>query len=327
MSNVVDGAVALTPTQQRVLDEVMQRGRPRPVFQPALSARLRAGIEEHLADVARDLGQRQLTVHKAALAQVHGCEGRYLAEKERGLTWSVPAAVGAVTHKAIELSVSLSKAGGLASLVDLAMDRLAEDERGPGPWLSGATDLERAEVRSGAVDRALKFEDEFPPVKPSWRPRLESTLLASLCSDRIVVRGKVDLALGQPRGTTSGVLIVDFKTGAPRRDHIDDLRFYALLETLRCGVPPFRVASWYLDSGHCHSEDVDEELLDAAARRLVDGARRMHELDGGRPATLQVGPACHYCPAADHCPAASSCDEDEQFGYRRDARPTGPCLS
>ncbi len=324
----MDGGPPLTPTQQWVLDEVMQRGRPRPAFDPALSAGIRAGIEERLADVARYLGPGQLTVHKAALAQVHGCEGRYVAERERGFTWSVPAAVGAVTHKAIELSVRLSSAGGLASLVDLAMDRLAEDGHGPGAWLSGATECERTEVRSGAVDRALKFEDEFPPVKRSWRPRLESTLLASLCDDRIVVRGKVDLALGQPRGTTAGVLIVDFKTGSPRRDHVDDLRFYALLETLRCGVPPFRVASWYLDSGHCHHEDVDEQLLDAAARRLVDGARNLHELQGGRPATLQAGPACHYCPARDNCAAAASpSGSDGQLVHRGGARPSGPRLS
>ena len=306
----MDGDGALTPTQQRVLDEVMQRGRPRPVFDPALSTRLRSDIEEPLADVASELGDQQLVVHKAALSQVHSCEGRYLAEKEAGFTWSAPAAVGAVTHKAIELSVGLADAGGLAALVDLAIDRLCEDERGPGAWLAGATELERTEVRTAAVDRALKFEDEFPPVKRSWRPRLESTLMASLCDDRIVVRGKVDLALGQPRGTTAGVLIVDFKTGTPRRAHVDDLRFYALLETLRCGVPPFRVASWYLDSGQCHHEDVDEELLDAAARRMVDGACKQHELGTGRrPARLQAGPACHYCPARGDCPAAAGAED------------------
>jgi PD-(D/E)XK nuclease superfamily len=301
----MEGAV-LTPTQERVLTEVMGSGAVRPTFGADLACRLRADLEERLSPVADQLQDGHLVVHKSALARVHTCEGHHLAEAEAGFSWSPAAAVGVVAHKAIELSVSLARPDGLAELVDLAMERLAADpDRGPGAWLAGASELDRAEVRGGAIDRALKFEDEFPPVKRSWRPRLESTLLTSLCEGRIVVRGKVDLALGQARGTRAGVLIVDFKTGRPRRDHTDDLRFYALLETLRAGVPPFRVASWYLDSGQCHHEDVDEELLGAAARRLVDGARKLYELDvARRPPTLTPGPVCHYCSARETCPQA-----------------------
>lgn len=301
-------AAVLTPTQERVLSDLMGNGVPRPSFEADLEPRLRADLEERLEPVAAQLGERQLMVHKSALARVHTCEGHHVAETEAGFSWSAAAAVGVVAHKAIELSVSLAPPDGLAALVDLAIERIASDvDRGPGAWLAGASELERAEVRSGAVDRALKFEDEFPPIKRAWRPRLESTLLTSLCGGRIVIRGKVDLALGRAHGTTAGVLIVDFKTGKPRRDHTDDLRFYALLETLRAGVPPFRVASWYLDSGQCHQEDVDEELLQAAARRLVDGARKLYELEvARRPPTLSAGPVCQYCPARDTCPEAAN---------------------
>ena len=300
-------AAVLTPTQERVLSDLMGNGQARPTFDADLASRLRAELEERLAPVATQLGDRQLVVHKSALSRVHACEGHHVAEAEAGFSWSAPAAVGVVAHKAIELSVSLAPPDGLAALVDVAIERIASDvDRGLGAWLAGASELDRAEVRGGAIDRALKFEDEFPPIKRAWRPRLESTLLTSLCGDRIVVRGKVDLALGQARGTTAGVLIVDFKTGKPRRDHTDDLRFYALLETLRAGVPPFRVASWYLDSGQCHPEDVDEPLLQAAARRLVDGARKLCELDvARRPPTLSAGPVCHYCSARHTCPEAA----------------------
>ena len=305
------GDALLTPTQERVLHEVMGRGQPRPAFSPELAARLRADVEKQLADVAKGLGDGQLVVRKAALAQVHDCEGYRLAEERAGFEWSPGAAIGAVTHKAIELSASLGHARGLAALVDLALERLSADvDRGDGAWLDRASELDRAEVRAGAVDRALKFEDEFPPISQAWRPRLESTLLTALCGDRIVVRGKVDLALGRARGATAGVLIVDFKTGVPWRGHADDLRFYALLETLRTGVPPFRVASWYLDSGQCHQEDVDEDLLEAAARRLVDGARKLYQLHVvGRPPSLQPGPTCRFCPARVTCPGAAEADQ------------------
>jgi len=301
----MEGAV-LTPTQERVLSDVMGSGAERPTFGSDLADRLRADLEERLSPIADHLDGTQLVVHKSALSRVHTCEGHHVAEAAAGFSWSAAAAVGVVAHKAIELSVSMASPEGLAALVDVALERMAGDpDRGPGAWLAGASEVDRAEVRGGAIDRALKFEDEFPPVKRSWRPRLESTLLTSLCGGRIVVRGKVDLALGQARGTTAGVLIVDFKTGKPRRDHVDDLRFYALLETLRAGVPPFRVASWYLDSGQCHHEDVDEGLLQAASRRLVDGARKLYELDvARRPPTLSSGPVCQYCAVRGTCPEA-----------------------
>lgn len=297
----------LTPTQERVLTDVMGRGRRRPEFSPELAAHLREEIEGQLRQVAEGVGDGQLVVHKAALAQVHACEGRRVAEEQAGFEWSPSAAIGIVTHKAIELSASLGPAHGLAALVDLALERLSADvDRGVGAWLARASELDRAEVRTGAIDRALKFEDEFPPLKRAWRPRLESTLLTSFCGHRVVARGKVDLALGQARGVTAGVLIVDFKTGTPWRGHVDDLRFYALLETLRAGVPPFRVASWYLDSGQCHHEDVDEEVLEAAGRRLVDGARKLYELHFvGRRPTLQPGAPCRFCPAQAGCEGAA----------------------
>ncbi len=303
----MDGERALTPTQERVLSELMGKGEPRPDFDPALALRLRSDLEIALAAVADGVGDHQLVVHKAALAQVHACEAHHLAEVERGFTWSPATAMGAVAHKAIELSAVMRHAPGPAELVELALERLAADpDRGPGAWLAVAGEVELAELRAGALDRTLKFADEFPPINLRWRPRIESTLLTALCGDRIVLRGKVDLALGRAEGSRAGVLIVDFKTGRPARNHADDLRFYALLETLRAGVPPFRVASWYLDSGQCHREDVDVPALEAAARRVVDGARKLYELSvEGRPPRLQPGPCCEFCPARGDCEGAA----------------------
>jgi hypothetical protein len=212
-----------------------------------------------------------------------------------------------VAHKAIELSINLQPCPPAAALVDLAVDRLVEDDWdwGPGRWLSEAPAVERAELRAFAADVVHKFQDEFPPLKQAWRPRLESSLSAELCGGRVTLRGKVDLALGQAQGTEARVLIVDFKTGGPAAGHRDDLRFYALLETLRVGVPPFRVASWYLDSGQWHAEDVDEDVLDTAVRRTVDGVTKLVELRvGERAARLQPGPTCGYCVARLGCEGA-----------------------
>jgi hypothetical protein len=307
-------AIDLTPTQRRALDDLRGPGRDRPEFPADLAARLRSRLEEGLADVGDRLAERlgpdgELVVTKRDLAQVHQCERLYTS----GLgtfEWSPLAARGSVVHKALELSMGMAESMPPGELVEHAIERLAEQERGVAAFLTTADAVEHAELRVAATDMVSKFSDEFPPLRKSWRPRVESSLSAPLCGGRVLLRGKVDLALGKADGTTAGVLIVDFKTGRPAPAHVDDLRFYALLETLRVGVPPFRVASWYLDSGHSHPEDVTEELLLTAARRVVDGVRTLVELrvDGRQP-TWRPCISCTFCPARGECEGALAWDE------------------
>ena len=301
----MDGDAALTPTQQRVRTELMGSRSDRPTFDRGLGLRLRDGLETALAPVADGLGDQQLFISKQALSEVHSCERHHVSQAGT-FSWSVATASGTVTHKAIELGATMRPPAAPEQLVDLALDRLTADlDWGPGAWIAAADPVELAELRGAALDRVIKFSDEFPPLKLSWRPRLESSLSTSLCADRICLRGKVDLALGRPEGCRAGVLMVDFKTGRPSRSGADDLRFYALLETLRTGVPPYRVATWYLDSGQYHAEDVGEDLLASAARRVVDGARLLFELRiEGRPPAFHPGPACGYCAEKTDCEGA-----------------------
>jgi hypothetical protein len=166
-----------------------------------------------------------------------------------------------------------------------------------------ASESEQAEVRSRAVDAVTKFDDCFPPISLAWRPRVESRLRTYLVDGRVELSGKVDLVLGQARPTPTGAqartLIIDLKTGGHGSHYAADLRFYALLETLRVGVPPFRLASFYLDSGDWQHEDVDEDLLWATARRTTDGLERLAALQlVGKSPTETAGPQCRWCPAA-----------------------------
>ncbi|HEX2039010.1 MAG TPA: PD-(D/E)XK nuclease family protein [Acidimicrobiales bacterium] len=302
----------LTPTQRRVLEELMAAGRSRPSFRESLADDLRGALETGLAGLVPHLPAEGLRVRKADLAQVHACETHHLAETGVPFDWHARNARGVVAHKAIELSVSLDPSPPAVELVDLALERLVEDdwEWGPGRWLSEAPAVELAELRTFAADVVHKFQDEFPPLKRSWRPRLESSLAAVLCDGLVTLRGKVDLALGQAQGTEARVMIVDFKTGQPAATHVDDLRYYAVLETLRVGVPPFRVASWYLDAGHWHHEDVDEDVLFAAVRRIVDGVVKLVELQvDRRPPQVSPGPACGYCVLRAECSGALAWSE------------------
>jgi len=299
----------LTPVQLRVLDDLMARGRPRPRFAPVLAVDLRARLEEGISPLigeaaagpAADDGP--LWVTKGVLSQVHACEAHHLDEVQQPFAWNAGNARGTVAHRALELTLSSRDSPAPLDLVDRALDSLgADDPRGVlRPWLSGATAVEMADLRAGANDAVSKFIECWPPLKASWTPRTETRIGADLCDDRVVLRGKVDLVLGHARGDEARGLVVDLKTGRAYSSHLDDLRYYALVQTLRVGVPPFRVASYYLDTATFHHEDVTADTLAIAVRRTVDGVRKLVELGLGRPPTITPGPQCGWCRLATSC--------------------------
>jgi hypothetical protein len=298
---------SLNPAQLRVLAGLMGAGEERPAFDPMLPARLMDLLEAGLAEPAGRLGVGELVIHKHLLNQVHQCEQLTIAEQQEGFAWSPRTASGTVAHKAIELAVFSTDDPSPLELVDRALARIADagDPWGPADFLARADEAERAELRAEANDRVAKFLDCFPPIKKQWRPVLESRARVDLLERRVVLKSKVDLALGRRDGDRARVLIVDFKSRAPHRTHIDDLRFYALLDTIRSGVPPFRVASYYLDAARWQHEDIDEDVLFAAAHRVVDGAHKLIELlvDKREPTTTP-GPSCSFCPQRDDCDGA-----------------------
>ena len=116
------------------------------------------------------------------------------------------------------------------------------------------------------------------------------------------VKGKVDLTLGVAEGTRAGKVLVDLKTGGFSPSHDDDLRFYALVEAIKVGVPPRRVATHYLESGDLKHEDVTEPMLASAVARVVDAVNRWLELRSGRLVPVaKPSVACRWCPVLETC--------------------------
>jgi CRISPR/Cas system-associated exonuclease Cas4 (RecB family) len=294
--------VALNPAQQSVRDQLGSAGGDPPEFPSDLGPALEADLAAGLAPLLDELGDGSvLIIAKHGLAQVHGCEARYLHQRDDPFTVSVPVARGTVAHKAIELAVHWPVEPNPLDLVDEALARLQATDHWLADWLATASDVDRAELRSEAGDRVSKFLECFPPLRPSWRPVTESSLRVELFGGRIQLKGKVDLTIGHAVGTTAGKVIVDLKTGRPAPAHTDDLRFYALVETIRIGVPPRLVASYYLDQARSHTERVTIPLLEAALARTVDGARRMVALHDGAVAVKRPSPACRWCALLPDC--------------------------
>lgn len=292
----------LTPVQQEVLDQLGSTARPR--FRDDLRDHLTAELTDALTPLVA-ARREPLVVTKHKLALVHACETRFLADQLAPFTWSPNAARGVVAHKAVELLVGWPRAPIPLDLVDAAIASLERDEHpsSVGSYLASLGDGERAELVAGANDRVAAFLETFPPLQRQWRPVTEARVRADLCQDLVRLHGKIDLSLGFARnGNEAGKVLIDLKTGGPQPAHVDDLRFYALLDTLRAGVPPRLLVNYYLDAGRPRSEAVTEDLLWSAARRLVDGVRAMQDLDDERrPPTVIASWGCRWCPALDRC--------------------------
>jgi hypothetical protein len=99
------------------------------------------------------------------------------------------------------------------------------------------------------------------------------------------------------------MLLVDLKTGFRRPDvERQELRFYALLLTLKHGQPPFRWAAHYVAEGAWDVEDFRPELLETAVRRTVDSIDQAVRLgDPDAQERLRAGRWCRFCPRRDTC--------------------------
>jgi hypothetical protein len=295
----------LNPKQQSVLDELIEPNAPRPKFDEKLKHELTRALEDSISDIDVAADKEQVVISKAQLAQIHTCEGHFLAE-EGAFSWNAASATGSVAHEAAALSFGMREDKPAADLVDIAIDRMSQEKRRgtPGEWLAEAPAEEIADLRIKAVDHVGKFLDIFPPLSNDMSPRFETSISAEVLDKGLKLSGRPDLKLFKPKGNEAGVLIIELKTGRMHPNHLDELRFYSLLETFYTGVPPYRAATFYLETGTWIPEDITVEKLHSAIRRTSEGIRKITEIRKGREATLSPGPTCNFCSARETCSRA-----------------------
>lgn len=303
-------AMELTPVQERTLVELMARDDPRPVFDKGLRDRLSGLIEEKAAPALAKLREGEYVwLSKSRLADLMlRCEGLYQANVmgEGVFELSLPLAVGRLVHRAIEADV-IGERLAEAELVDKALARLRTADPQYDRYVQTLDEVEHAELLGEAIRRITLFRGTMPPLQKAWGPVPELRLKQKLADGKLIISGQVDLSLGRPRDEApmeARRLFIELKTGADRPEFVDDLRFYALLATLYFGVPPFRIATLLLDDGSYRPEDVTEDVLEAAARRVAAAVTTHVELTTEREPVLRPGPWCRWCPRAATCPVA-----------------------
>lgn len=306
----------LTPAQESTLD-LLRRSGEALVFSEAFVQDLREEALETFAHFADRLDGDTIFVTKHTLAGVFGCEAQFLAPDE--FEWTPARARGQVSHRAIQLLINWRGEPEPGELVDEAIARLVNEEKGLTPWLESLGQGDLADLRAMSSDHVTKFMECFPPLDARSRPVTESSTQWPV-DGPILLRGRADLTMGKPFERESRKLIVDLKTGRVIARHREDLRFYAIVETLSRQVPPRKLASFYLDAAQPIVEDVTESLLRSTLRRTLDGVNALIELKvEGRPPSKSPGASCRWCPLA------LGCDEGQTYLRSLDDRETdGP---
>lgn len=295
---------AWTASQTRVFDELLSIGTRRPVCPPGIAEQLRDRLAAAVSDAVALWPESSLWLSKSALFSVEQCEGSYLASRQNpgGAHVSSAIVVGQVSHRGIQLSYTHPG----RSPEWYARSALASccTDAATATWWEQASPGTQSDIIVQAISRVTTFLDSWPPLQPEWVPRFEEPM--SVRIGKVTVSGRPDVVLGRPRGDgTQTMLITDVKSSALREDHTREGQLYALLSTLRHGVPPFRSCVYSLSSGEWTEPDVDVAVLtetaDWLAARIVSIVDVLTE---SRPPLLTPESWCRFCPVVASCTAA-----------------------
>ena len=262
-------------TSVSILDKLRGAGIPRPKADPELAGGLRKWLEDSLAaDVARlGVRGRALRVNNEALGRLRPSESVPSSLRPRDATTGELALLRLVrclfrqwiTTGCIDDPISDALSGEAAS----------GDPGGAVALVSRMSGKERVAFTDAVGAHAARITATWPALSAAWLPRVHERFTVPLCGGRVMLSGIADLVIGPHAASEASVCIVSVQAGRLRGEHRTDLHFLALLETLRAGAAPSRIATYYTGTGELHAEPVDEPLLVAALLRTISGVETL----------------------------------------------------
>lgn len=307
-------------------------GPARPAVDPGLAGGLRDWLQDGLAGsvAALDPEADPVRLTKERLNQVLVCEAHLAARRGAARTVSAELARGTMVDALFRQWVTTGRvddpwADGLAALdADGDRDGIAD-------FLRTLPAERRQAIADEVGEHAARITEAWPVPAAGWLPRTQERLLVPLAGGKVLLSGVIDLALGTPSAGQASVCVVEIKSGRRRVEHRADLHLYALMETLRSGAPPFRVATYYTATGELDVEPVGRDVLVSALHRVLAGAVRLCRLATGAEPSRTPNPLCAWCGELPTCapgrkqagtavPRTSGDDaDDESWGIERAA--------
>jgi hypothetical protein len=244
---------------------------------PGLAGGLREWLEDGVAGPAAELGPDAVPVviGASAVAGVVGTAGTAGVRDP-----SIPLVRAAMVTA---LFRQLVTTGHFGDPFHDALDTLAADDRDAelAAFASRLRPDEREVLADQVRAEAMTMSTRWPRIPPAWLPRTGDRMTVPLAGGRVVLAGVADLVLGAPPVDRSSVCLVEVRTSAPAEEHRRARTFLGLLETLRSGAAPIRVATYYSGPGVLDAEEPGDEELGAAVREVIaTAAERCRALVG-----------------------------------------------
>jgi hypothetical protein len=292
--------VDVAPGGSELLDRLRGREHPRDRIDAELVRRLRALLERAAAP-ASELGlDGPIRLTKSRLRQVLVCERHLVASLEATGRTTVEMLRGRLFDLLFAQVVMGVPLGDDPVAEALAAAQAAGQREVAAEWEALSPD-EREEVHYSVPGVARQLAERWPVLPASAWPRLQEPLRVELAAGRVLLTGRADLVLGAPAPDRVGTTVLDVKSGQRRFDDIEDARWYALLETIRHGAPPFQTGNYYLRDGQLHLEVVRAESLEHHAGKVADAIGRMVHLAAGASPAMTPSGLCPWCPALPRC--------------------------
>jgi hypothetical protein len=287
-------------------DDLLERLRGRAVTRPGVDPGLAGGLRDWLEDgLAEAVGAAAddappVRVNKESLTGALLCEAHLVARRTAPRVVTVELARGSLIDALFRQWVTTGR------LDDPWADAVAAvgvggDVDGIAAFVAGLPAEGRTALADEIAGQAAGIVARWPVPSPGWLPRTQERLVVPLAGGRVVLSGVVDLAFGGPAGDRASVCVVEIKSGRRRIDHRGDLHFYALLETLRSGAPPFRIATYYTRTGELDVEAVSDDVLVGAVQRVLAGAVRLCRLAAGAEPARTPNALCAWCTDLPRC--------------------------
>jgi hypothetical protein len=128
---------------------------------------------------------------------------------------------------------------------------------------------EHARLAAEVAAHDAVLADRLGAIPSWWSPRCGVRQSVPVAGGSVVLRGLVDVALGEVGSPRASVCLLEVTTSRLAERHDTVLSYLALLETLRTGEQPLRVAALSSADGSFVVRDVTPELLGSAVEHVL----------------------------------------------------------
>ncbi len=233
----------------------------RPCFDPGLAGGLRAWLEDAAYDVVATRGEHAPPLVLGPRRLLGSLEEQGGGGAIHGLLLS------RLVHTLLR---QLVHTGDIHDPLADALDALrASGDDADVRTIESLPAAERTALAETLALHARNLRGLVPRFAPGWMPRTDDRVAIPLGGGRIVLHGMFDLVVGLPQPGTASLCALGLSTGSPWASSRRSLHYLSLLETLRSGTPPFRLALLESASGRYGVEDVREEHLRAIASHIA----------------------------------------------------------